>query len=52
MGAKMYKRIKTKNYAADQKKGLLAKSISKPYDRAMAMPTALGFIFFDSISLK
>ena len=33
-------RIKTKNHAADPEIGFLTKSISKPYGRATAMPTA------------
>ena len=33
-------RIITKNHAADPEIGFLAKSISKPYGRATAMPTA------------
>ena len=33
-------RIITKNHAADPEKGFLKKSISKPYGRATAMPTA------------
>ena len=40
-------RIITKNHAADPEIGFLAKSISKPYGRATAMPTAweLKFVF-------
>ena len=40
MGLKMNLRIITKNRAADPEIGFLTKSISKPNDRAMAMPTA------------
>ena len=40
MGVKMYLRIIIKNLAADREKGFLEKSISKPFGRAMAMPTA------------
>ena len=40
MGVKMNLRIITKNHAADPEKGFLAKSISKPYGRATAMPPA------------
>ena len=37
-------RIITKNHAADPEIGFLTKSISKPYDRATTMPTALELI--------
>ena len=37
---KIYLRIKTKNHTADPEIGFLTKSISKPYGRATAMPTA------------
>ena len=40
MGVKMNFRMKPKNHAADPVKGLLIKSISKPYGRATTMPTA------------
>ena len=40
MDVKMNSRIITKNYAADSEIGFLTKSISKPYDRATAIPTA------------
>ena len=40
MGVKMNKRITTKNHAADPEIEFLTKSISKPYGRATAMPTA------------
>ena len=40
MGVKMNSRIITKNHAADPEIGFLTKSISKPYGRAKAMPTA------------
>ena len=40
MGVKMNLRIITKNHAADLEIEFLAISISKPYGRAMAMPTA------------
>ena len=43
MGVKINLRILTKNHAADPEKGLLKKSISKPFGRATAMPTALEF---------
>ena len=33
-------RIITKNHAADPEKGFLTKSISKPFGRATATPTA------------
>ena len=32
--------MRTKNYAADPEIGFLKKSISRPYGRATAMPTA------------
>ena len=44
MGVKMNLRIITKNHAADPEKGFLIKSISKPYGRATAMPTAWELI--------
>ena len=37
-------RIITKNHAADPEIGFLTKSISKPNDRATAMPTAWKLI--------
>ena len=37
----MNSRVITKNYSADPEIRLLKKLISKPYDRAMAMPTDL-----------
>ena len=40
MAVKMNSRIITKNHAADPEIWFLTKSISKPYDRATAMPTA------------
>ena len=40
MNVEMNLRIITKNYAADPEKVFLKKSISKPYGRATAMPTA------------
>ena len=40
MGVKINLRIITKNNAADPEIGFLTKSISRPYDRATAMPTA------------
>ena len=40
MSRKKNLRIITKNYADDSEKGLLKKSISKPYGRATVMPTA------------
>ena len=40
IGVKMNLRILMKNHAADPEIGFLAKSISKPYDPAMAMPVA------------
>ena len=44
MGVEMNPRIITKIHAADQEIGFLIKSISKPYGRATAMPTAWGLI--------
>ena len=41
MGVKMKLRKIPQNHAADPEKGSLAKSISKPYGRATAMPPAL-----------
>ena len=40
MGVKMNSRIITKSDAGDPEIGFLTKSISKPYGRATAMPTA------------
>ena len=40
MHVKMNLRIITKNHAADPEKDFLTKSISKPFGRATAMPTA------------
>ena len=40
MGVKMNLRIIRKNHAADPEIEFLIKSISKPYGRAMVMPTA------------
>ena len=40
MGVIMNLRTITKDHAADPKIGFLIKSISKPYDRATAMPPA------------
>ena len=40
MVVKMNLMIITKNHAADPEIGFHTKSISKPYDRATAMPTA------------
>ena len=40
MGEKMNLRMIKKNHEADQEKVFLTKSISKPYDRATAMPPA------------
>ena len=40
MGVKMNFRILTKNHEDDSEKGFPAKSISKPYGRATAMPPA------------
>ena len=45
MGVKMNSRIIAKNHAADPEIGLLTKSISKPYGRATAMPTAWELSF-------
>ena len=39
-GSQMNLRMITKNHAADPEIGLLAKSISKSYGRATAMPPA------------
>ena len=39
MSVKMNLRIITKNHTADPEIGFLTKSISKPYGRAMTMPT-------------
>ena len=38
--------IITKNYAADPEIGFLTKSISKPFGRATAIPTAWEFRLF------
>ena len=38
-------RITTKNHTADPEIGFITKSISKPYDRGTAVPTAWGLIF-------
>ena len=40
MGVKMNLKIITKNHPAYTDVGFLTKSISKPYDRATAMPPA------------
>ena len=40
MAVKMKSRIITKNHEADPEIVFLTKSISKPYGRATAMPTA------------
>ena len=40
IAVKMNLRIITKNHATDPEKGFLTKSISKPYGRATAIPTA------------
>ena len=40
MGVKMNLRIITKNHAADPEIEFLTKSISKPYGRATAVPSA------------
>ena len=40
MGVKRNLRLISKNYEADPEVGFLTKSISKPYGRATAMPTA------------
>ena len=45
MGVKMNSRIITKNHAADPEIRFLRKSISKPYGRATAMPTAWEVTF-------
>ena len=47
MGVKMNFGIITKNHAADPEIGFLTKSISKPYGRATAIPTALGLNNFN-----
>ena len=44
MGVKMNIRVITKNHATDPEIALLTKSISKPYGRAAAMPTASELI--------
>ena len=44
MGVKMNGRIIKKNHPTDPEIGFLIKSISKPYGRATAMPTAWEFI--------
>ena len=41
MDVKINFRIIMKNRAADPEIGFLTKSISKPYDRATAMPTTM-----------
>ena len=50
MGVKMKSRIITKIHAADQEIGFLAKSISKPYGFATAMPPAWDLINKESLS--
>ena len=40
MGVKMNLRMITKNHEADPEIGFLTKSISNPFGRATAMPTA------------
>ena len=40
MGVEINLRIITRNYEADPEKGLLIKSVSKPYSQATAMPPA------------
>ena len=50
MDVKMISRIITKNHAADQEIGFLIKSITKPYERATAMPPAWDLnIKYDSL---
>ena len=44
MDVKLKLRLITENRAADPEIGFLIKSISKPYGRATAMPTAWEFI--------
>ena len=43
MGVKMNLRIIPKNHVSDLEIGFLTNSISKPYGRATAMPTAWEF---------
>ena len=45
MGVKINSRIITKNHVADPEIRFLTKSISKPYGRTTAMPTAWELIF-------
>ena len=45
-------RIITKNHAADSETKALTKSISKPYGRATAMPTAWKLRLFPEYILK
>ena len=45
MGVKMNLSIITKNYAADPEIEFLTKSISKPYGRATAVPSAWELTF-------
>ena len=55
MDLKMNLSILTKNHAADPEIGFLTKSISKPYGRATAIPTAWELtrsFFHDSRSIK
>ena len=51
MGVKMNLRITTKNHADDPEIGFLTKSISRPYGRAMAMPTAWELTHVISVEL-
>ena len=48
----MNSRIITKNHAADSEAKFLTKSISKPYGRATAMPTASELRLFPEYILK
>ena len=50
MGVKINSRIIMKIHAADQEKGFLTKSISKPYGLAKAMPPAWELINEESLS--
>ena len=53
MGVKINLKIVTKNHAGNSEKRFLAKSISKPYGCATALPTAwdlMNVIFFIFLS--
>ena len=52
MSVKMNSRIITKNHETDPEIGFLTKSISKPYGRATAMPTAWELMYRIIFSYK